>query len=137
VKHDPRQAIRQFAVTLHDPKAPNAISADGLLPFIRYLLANAPWSELVDISGAVSLIFSAATRAEAVRKEEIDTSRAAPPSEWADIVTDEILRYPRTYMTLIKLPGLSIEGELNLTIGNRARIIRSDLAAPHPYLIPP
>ncbi|PMS13646.1 hypothetical protein C0Z18_32375 [Trinickia dabaoshanensis] len=130
MKPDPRQAIRQFAVALHDPKAPNAISADGMLPLIRYLLANAPWSELVDVSGAVSLIFSAATRAEAVRKEKIDTSNVAAPLEWADIVTDEILRHPRTYLTLIKLPGLSIAGELNLTIGKRARIIRSDLGGP-------
>lgn len=130
MKSDPRQAIRQFAVALHDPKAPNAISADGLLPLIRYLIANAPWSDLVDMSGAISLIFSAASHAESIRKERIDTPHATTPFEWADVVTDEILRYPRTYLTLVKLPGLSIPGKLDLTLGERTRIIRSNLVGP-------
>ncbi|CAM2175504.1 conserved hypothetical protein [Burkholderia latens] len=131
MKHDAKQAIRQFVAAVHDPKAQTELSLDGLLPLVQYMTENAPWTELVDVSGAVSLIFAAAARAEAVRKEKVEAACATPPEEWIDIVTDEILRYPRSYLTLIELPGVSIKGELDLKICKRTRIIRSNIAGSH------
>ncbi|WP_233884541.1 HEPN domain-containing protein [Paraburkholderia flagellata] len=48
---------------------------------------------------------------------------------WIDRMTDELMRYPRPYSVLIELPGVLIDGDVDIALDASSRLIRSNVIA--------
>jgi hypothetical protein len=121
MKGDARRALQALVADAYDPSASNCISGEGFYPLIKFMLAHKPWSDLVDVTGAVNLLAAATRRFESANGSESQTSGFAPPRDiWIDTVTEDLLRYPRSYVTLIQLPSVDIPG-LPLNVSMRRR----------------
>jgi hypothetical protein len=131
MKGDARRALQALVADAYDPSASNCISGEGFYPLIKFMLAHKPWSDLVDVTGAVNLLAAATRRFESANGSESQTSGFAPPRDiWIDTVTEDLLRYPRSYVTLIQLPSVDIPGGLDIALDGRTRLLRSTLVAP-------
>lgn len=124
-----RSAVRAVVAKHHDPATHLGFKLDGILSTAKYILEHKPWSDLVSFEGAASMVLSAASEVRPASAASGGTATTAglDSAAWIDHVTDELMRYPRSYTVLIELPGVLIDGDVNIAIDGSSRLIRSNV----------